>query len=179
MNWLFRVLGWAFGLAVISILVVVGTNIYNVVATGRWASPAEARAQLAQAGALDLARSSVSSITAALGNPEYKHRSRTFVNADDYRWARGAVEVEAIQDDVVHADIGQATLMALLPLDRAKFPGSIMGLKLGDPTPDAAHAAELDKALKDCCGGFMGWRGAGGHVVGIYYRANTSSVPVR
>lgn len=179
MNFLLRLLGWAIGLGVLMVLIAVGANLYNVFGTGRWAAPDEARRQLAQAGALDLAGARVSTVTVALGEPEYKHRNGRVVNADDYRWARGAVQAQAVGDDIILLDIGPSNLMAILPLDRARFPGSFQGLKLGDPAPDAARTAQLDKAVTDCCGGFMGWRSSGGKVVGIYYRANTASVPVR
>jgi hypothetical protein len=179
MTFVLRLLGWAISLCVLMVLIGIGGNIYNVVAAGRWTPLDQARQQLAQAGSLDLAGSSVSSITAAIGAPEYKHRSSYAVNADNYRWARGAVEAMAVGDDIIQLDIGPSNLMALLPLDRARFPGAFVGLKLGDPTPDASRTAQLNKAVVDCCGGFMGWRSSGGRVVGIYYRANTASVPAR
>ena len=179
MNFLLRVLRWAIALGSLVVLMVAGTNIYDVFGTGRWAPSNVARQQLAQTGGLDLAGAHVADISAALGAPEYKHRNGRVVNADDYRWARGAVEARAVGDDILMLDIGPTNLMAILPLDRARFLGSFEGLKLGEPTPDPSRAAHLRKAVDDCCGGFMGWRSSGGRVVGIYYRANTASVPVR
>jgi hypothetical protein len=115
--------------------------------------PADA-ASMASKANVDLADSagSLDRMTAALGPPAGKAGSTLAQNATNYWWWRDSAVMATVVDGTpIFIDIGPSGGFHLLPYKRPDFPGSFLGLRIGDPAPAPAQAASLKARAVDCC----------------------------
>jgi hypothetical protein len=167
------VAGLAIAGAFFYVAVMIGSNAYDFFAAGKWTGASAARAQMAHLDDLDLSTraGSLADLSEALSAAEYVEPSSSEINVQEYRWFRGAVRVRAAGNIPIRIEVGASRTLEFLPLDRPRFPGSFLGLKIGDPTPSDAQAAELRKRASACCdASLLDWRSFAGHVVGIDYQ---------
>jgi hypothetical protein len=156
------------GLALALVLIVAGYEALYFF-QGR---PADIASMAAKAN-VDLADSagSLDRMTAALGPPADKVGSTLAQNATSYWWWRdSAVQATVVGDTPVFIDIGSHGGFHLLPYKRPDFPGSFLGLRIGDATPSPARAASLKARTADCCSdGELTWDVRDGRVSAIHY----------
>ena len=117
--------------------------------------PADA-ASMAGKRDVDLAASagSIDTLRAVLGPPAGQANSTLAANATYYWWWRdSAVRVTAVEGAPIFIDVGSDDGLHLLPYRRPVFPGSIAGLRIGDPAPAPAEAASLKARTEACCEG--------------------------
>jgi hypothetical protein len=143
--------------------------------------PADAASMAARRN-IDLAASagSIDAMTAALGPPAGNANAPTVRNELDYWWWRdSAVRAGVVDRTPITIDIGQLQRMHLLPYRRPDFPGSFLGLRIGDPAPGPAQAVRLKVDAQTCCngGGELSWDVKGGRVTAIHFSRPHYLVP--
>jgi hypothetical protein len=130
------------------------------------------QASMAAKRNVDLADSagSLDRMTAALGPPAGKSSSSLAQNATYYWWWRdSAVQATVVDGEPIFVDIGPRGGFHLLPYKRPDFPGSFLGLRVGDPAPGPAQAASLKARTADCCGeSELTWDVKDGRVTAIH-----------
>jgi hypothetical protein len=131
-------------------------------------------ASMAAKSGVDLASDagSLDQLKAALGAPEGQIKSQVADNAIDYWWWHDeAVRVMALGDTPLYIDVGERGNMQLLPYARPAFPGSFLGLRIGQPAPSPAAAAALEARARDCCNAeSFTWDARGGRITAIHFR---------
>ena len=133
--------------------------------------PADVASMAAKAN-VDLADSagSLDRMTAALGPPAGKAGSTLAQNATYYWWWRdNAVQATVVDGTPIFVDIESRQGFHLLPYKRPDFPGSFLGLRVGDPAPGPAQVASLKARTADCCGeSELTWDVKDGRVTAIH-----------